>query len=316
MKDISTELRDVVASLLADGKVDVVIGYEDGTLPLRTKACFVRDPSDAERLVWNPLCTNNIGTYVLSMPGKVGVVAKGCDARAIACAISEGQVSRENVTFISVPCEGVIDLRKLEEHLGNQEILDGELDSGKITVAGEGFSETYALEDLLCVGCKACMHRNAPISDIQIGKPSPELELADHYADVREFESLGPDVKRAHFEKELATCIRCFACRQACTLCYCPECFVDQTLPTWYRKTGAFSDTLFYHIVRALHLAGRCVGCGACTRACPVGIDLTVLNRKLLKDAKELFGHESGLDLEAAPLLSTSSPDDPQEFVK
>ena len=316
MKDISNELRDVVASLLADGKVDVVIGYEDGTLPLRTKACFVRDPSDARRLVWSPLCANNIGTYVLDMPGKVGIVAKACDARALACAISEGQASKENVTIIGVPCEGVIDLHKLEDRLGDREVLDGKLGGGMVVVSGEGFSESFPLEDLLCVGCKACMHRNAPISDIQIGDPSPELVLADPYADVREFESLSSDEKRAHFEQELATCIRCYACRQACTLCYCAECFVDQTLPTWYRKTGAFSDTLFYHIVRALHLAGRCVGCGACTRACPMGIDLTVLNRKLLKDARELFGHESGLDLEAAPLLSASSPDDPQEFVK
>ena len=42
-----------------------------------------------------------------------------------------------------------------------------------------------------------------------------------------------------------------------------------------------------WHITRAFHLAGRCVGCDECTRACPAGIDLRLLNLSLAKAAEE-----------------------------
>ena len=44
-----------------------------------------------------------------------------------------------------------------------------------------------------------------------------------------------------------------------------------------------------WHITRAFHLAGRCVGCDECTRACPAGIDLRLLNLSLAKAAEEQF---------------------------
>lgn len=316
MNDLSARMRELAASLLDDGQVELVIGYQNGSLPLRTKPCIVRRADDVDRLVWNPLCANNLASYLLSTKGKVGIFAKGCDARALNCAISEGQVEREKVVIVSVPCEGVIDHKKLTKRLGGREVREGSIEDGMLTVAGVGFRESIPLAELLPVGCQTCTHRTAPVFDMQVGDPVPDVEVADVHVDVKAFEALSPQEKRAHFARELATCIRCYACRQACPLCYCIECFVDQTQPRWFHKTGDPSDTLLYHVVRALHLAGRCVGCGACSRACPMGIDLTVLNRKLLKDVQELYHHESGLDMQAAPLLSAASPDDPQEFIK
>ena len=67
--------------------------------------------------------------------------------------------------------------------------------------------------------------------------------------------------------------------------------------------------------MRAFHLAGRCIGCGECERASPMGIPLTELNKKLEKDVKELFEYKSGLDAEEKPLLAMFKPDDPEEFI-
>ena len=87
-------------------------------------------------------------------------------------------------------------------------------------------------------------------------------------------------------------------------------------MPTWLDKTDNISDIMVYHIVRILHMAGRCVDCGACSRACPLGIDLRSIVQKMVKLIKELYDFETGLTLEEVPPLTTYKQDDPQEFIK
>ena len=50
-----------------------------------------------------------------------------------------------------------------------------------------------------------------------------------------------------------------------------------------------FEENMF-HIIRAYHVAGRCTDCGECSRVCPQGIPLHLLNRKIIKDMNELYG--------------------------
>ena len=90
---------------------------------------------------------------------------------------------------------------------------------------------------------------------------------------------------------------------------------MDSSKPQWIGKTTDASDTAIFHIMRAFHLAGRCVDCGACERACPMGVDIRKLNRKLVRDVKEWFGYEAGLSLEQVAPLSTFKPDDTEEFM-
>ena len=59
-----------------------------------------------------------------------------------------------------------------------------------------------------------------------------------------------------YFEKLISTCIRCYACRNACPLCFCPTCFVDESRPQWVGKTIDPTDTRTFHFLRAYHVAG------------------------------------------------------------
>ena len=45
-----------------------------------------------------------------------------------------------------------------------------------------------------------------------------------------------------------------------------------------HRPCAEHKGNFAWQIARAFHLAGRCVGCGECSRACPAGIDLALLN--------------------------------------
>ena len=67
-------------------------------------------------------------------------------------------------------------------------------------------------------------------------------------------------------------------------------------------------EKYFFHVMRAFHLAGRCVACDACDAACPMHIPLSQLNRKLAKEVEALFEYRTGDDPEKAPPLTTFDP--------
>jgi ferredoxin len=303
---LTKQIREIARKLLKEKKVDVVIGYEPGSLPLRRRPCFVRKEEYVDRLVWDGWCDKTLATYLPKRKERAAIIAKGCDSRAVVELIKEKQVPRDQVVVIGVPCKGVLDRARVETSV----------DSGRIVKKEEGpeFEETLKREGFLLECCKTCAHPNPVLHDELVGEPSPE-KTRDPFADIEAFNSLTPEERWAYLSREMEKCIRCYACRNACPLCYCPECFVDASLPQWVGKSVEASDTMVFHLVRAYHLAGRCVACGACERACPMGVDLGKLNRMLLKEVKDLFGYEAGLGLEEKSPLSTFRPDDPEAFI-
>ena len=66
-----------------------------------------------------------------------------------------------------------------------------------------------------------------------------------------------------------------------------------------------------FHIIRAYHVAGRCTDCGECSRVCPQGIPLHLLNRKFIKDINTFYGeYQAGADTESrAPLTDFTLED-------
>lgn len=315
MPENEKQLREVAEKLLIDKKVDLIIGYEKGTLPLRTRPTFIREPEETKRLVWNSRCENNLSFYLKTVKEKVGIVAKGCDSRSIVGLIKESQVKREDIFIIGVPCPGIIDRKKIEDILDGRELLEGVESDSQILLKAEGFEETLDQDKLLHASCRSCRHRNPVLSDTLVGKEISQPQT-DEYSDVEEFASQQDNERWAYFNDETSRCIRCYACRNVCPACYCPQCFVDQSLPTWFDRTSHLSDTLIFHIIRTLHTAGRCVDCGACSRVCPMNVELRMLNKKTEKDVKELYGYEAGTDLEELPPMATFKIDDPQEFIK
>lgn len=117
------------------------------------------------------------------------------------------------------------------------------------------------------------------------------------------------------WQEQLARCVKCYACRAACPLCYCPRCVVDANQPQWVPAAPHVLGNLEWHVVRAMHLAGRCADCGACAAACPVGIPLHLLNRFAAEEIRRQFGSRSGESARSEFSLSTFSPEDRDGFI-
>ena len=58
--EIDGKIQKMAASLLDEEKVELIIGYAYGSLPLRTTPHFAGTAEEAQKLVWNPLCENNL----------------------------------------------------------------------------------------------------------------------------------------------------------------------------------------------------------------------------------------------------------------
>ena len=320
MENIETKLREEAKRLLLEKKADVIIGYEKGTLPLTATPCFITQPEEADKLVWNNLCTQNLAKFVHDLVTQhknsqkrvkpedrkkkvVGVIARGCTTRSLIIHLQERQYERADVLIIGVPCEGYVDGKGLKGKIGGADILEGSIEGGQIKMKTSDGDKTVALKDVLADCCVTCRFNNPIISDVMIGSQAPAMNPDAEYNDVKEFESKSIEERWAYFVKEMAKCMRCNACRQACPSCYCPVCFVEQSQPQWVGIGEGESDTEVFQFMRLYHMVGRCVDCGSCVSVCPMGVDLRKFLKKIDKDCFEFFGNRAGSGMEDMPPL-------------
>lgn len=287
---IQQRLRETCRALLSSRAVNVVIGYgargggtSGGDAPYPV---FVTDPAAVDQLVINDRCYQNLTTYLTRADvrrlGRPAVVVKGCDARAVVVLEQEAQLTREDVYVIGVACAGV----------------------GQPRLAK----------------CRTCdVHTPANCDEVLGADPPGTASPADadqRYAELDEFMMLPVDQRLAHWTREMERCVRCYACRQVCPLCYCQVCVVDKNRPQVVDSSPHPMGNLAFHITRAFHLAGRCVGCDECTRVCPAGINLRLLNMSLARAVERQFDARPGTDPGSGPVSGAYSSGDREDFIR
>jgi formate dehydrogenase subunit beta len=314
MLEYTEKIRQTAKKLLEKGTVDVFIGYKKGSVPMLNEPVLISDPGKANTLYWDSHCGLNLCNYLTGRKDRIGILANGCNSRNIVTHIVENQIKREQLYIVGIPCTGMIDHRAVKRAVSFHKILDLEESGGQFTVKGHDFEETFDKKDYLQSNCAICLHRNPVEYDEMIADPIEEQQGVEPYKDVEKIENMGSEEKWAFFYDLISPCIRCYACRNACPLCYCPTCFVDESTPQWVGKSIDPTDTMTFHFLRAYHCAGRCTDCGACERVCPVGIPVRHFTKKFNKDTFELFSWEAGLSIDQRPPLDVYRADDYNDF--
>ena len=278
-----TLIRARAKELLESGRVQCVIGYEGGSRG-QVRPAFICEASEVDRLVWNQGCTHNLVTYLRDkkqaggsdeQPHRVAIVVKPCDSRALNILLAEEQIERKNIYIIGVVCAGVVE--------------------------GAGFAGQRS--DTLQSRCLRCSDRVPIVSDLLVGEPL-QTDVKDDFIDVAELEGMSTNERAAFWLKQFDRCILCYACRQVCPGCYCSVCMFERDDSLWVGIATGIKEKEFFHLGRAYHLATRCVGCDECERVCPMGLPLSLLNRKLSKEIHALFHYRAG-DVPAQSPLST-----------
>ncbi len=338
------DLKEEARRLLREGKIKYLVGYATGTNGWQASPVFIKKPEDVDRLIWDPTCVHNLSRFLVDekkrkarekQPDKrpIGVMAKGCDSRAIVVLLQEKFIDRQDVYVFGVSCEkaGVIDEHKLAKKLKGKKPkkIEAARDGQLVVTTEEGKFE-WPAEELLAERCLECQANFPVVYDILAGEKTKKA-IDKPFRSIEKMEGLSSEERWSFWKAQLDKCIRCYACRSVCPMCYCDECVVDSinlavTADTtaeekaqkakWIQRSAESSENFVYHLVRAIHLAGRCIDCGECERACPLDIPLRFLNKKLEKEAKELFGYEVGFDPAQPSLIASFKDDDPEDFIR
>jgi formate dehydrogenase (coenzyme F420) beta subunit len=133
---------------------------------------------------------------------------------------------------------------------------------------------------------------------------------------IEKLKKMSLQEKFDYWTKALETCFKCYACRSSCPLCYCTRCAVECNQPQWIPVPANKNGNYEWHMLRAMHLSGRCVSCGECGRACPLDIPCHLLTMHMAEESQKMFGVTSGLSMKMDSVLSSYKPDDKDNFIQ
>ncbi|MBM3284892.1 MAG: hydrogenase, partial [Candidatus Aminicenantes bacterium] len=234
------DLKEEAKKLLREGKIKYVIGYATGSNGWQAIPAFIKNPEDVEKLIWDPTCVHNLTRFLVDekrrkarekQPDRrpVAVVVKGCDSRAIVVLLQEKFIERQDVFILGVSCgkAGVVDEHKLARKLKGKK-------PGKIELAGTGqFVVTTAdgkaefpVEELLAERCLECQANFPVLHDLLSGDKTKKT-IEKPFGSVEKIEELPQEERWRFWKEQIDKCIRCYACRSVCPMCYCDECVVD-----------------------------------------------------------------------------------------
>ena len=306
------KLIEKAKSLLADGKVQKVLGWKKGLFDEDiTPAVFTSAEELDQDFVFNKYCKANLSKYLVKItreievkksttrmnntmakqrdpnaqdapiPSEVVLVfLKPSDTYSFTQLLKENRITREDVYAVGVPCQDTLD--------------GGEL-------------------------CESCTGKKHVSCDELLGvdeneEASPNTKRME---EVSKLEAMTSEQRFEFWRNELSRCIRCNACRNVCPACTCEKCVFDNNALYTTQKVAEtnFEENLF-HRIRAWHVAGRCTDCGECSRVCPQNIPLYLLNRKFIKDINEIYGeYQAGADMESKPAMITFKEDDAEPSI-
>ena len=234
------KLRDEAKRALGRREIEHLIGYQKGSYGFRISPCFIDQKEDVDKLTFSPLCSLSLVNYLTIegkpllpagekrvKPKKVALFVRGCDSRALNQIIAEGGISPDQLYVIGIPCSGVIDLKKVEARFPHTaDPVDVVEENGNYIITINDQSHTVPVDELKAETCKVCQYPT-PLTYKKLVGEKREGSSAN-YDDIHSLEEMTPEERGDFWQRQFSRCIRCYACKNSCPLCYCDGCILEK----------------------------------------------------------------------------------------
>ncbi len=297
---------------------------------------LLKNPEDIEKTkVFIPFMGSS-GATALSKLTKdkplkdpVAMVLRPCEVRGVVELTKYKQIQLDNVIIISFDCVGTYERTTYLEgptYLPeDEEKLRGACkrckrftpNFGDITLTYLGISEGIMAIPTSEKGEEILKSLGFELVEVPAEREKKLAELQEKREKAREEQFTEFKKEYSGMEGQLkffGKCINCKNCMENCPICFCKECFFKSPSLTWDSEVymdmldnkGAVrmpEDPIFFQWGRLAHITPSCIGCGLCTEACPVGIDVGLIFSYVAEHVQGAFDYEAGRSLDESPIL-------------
>ncbi len=311
MQDVEKQLIEKAKTLLAEGKVQYVVGWKKGLFDDDVTPSIFHSAEELDKdFVFNKYCAANLSKYLVK-------ITKDIEIKKSTTRMNNTMAKQRdpNATETPIPQEMVaVFLKPADTHSFTQLLKENRIKREDVYAIGVPCQDELDGKDV----CESCAGKASISCDEYIGLEENRVSgTSNRLSVVEKYEKMTSEERNAFWKGEFSRCIRCNACRNVCPACTCEKCVFDNNKLYTTQKVAetSFEESLF-HIIRAWHVAGRCTDCGECSRVCPQNIPLYLLNRKYIKDINEIYGeYEAGSDMETKPPMLTFKTDDAETSI-
>jgi formate dehydrogenase (coenzyme F420) beta subunit len=159
-------------------------------------------------------------------------------------------------------------------------------------------------DNIATISVNCCPSKLKEHGDCSYLEPEPagflkKMVGMDNNMDVEAAEAFSQKDRFDRWMYEFQKCIKCYGCRDICPVCFCKECSLEH--PDLIATGTIPPEVPIFHLVRAVHMGGRCIDCGLCEDACPANISLRLLYRKVNEIVSDVFEYKTGIRADQSP---------------
>jgi len=159
-------------------------------------------------------------------------------------------------------------------------------------------------DNIATISVNCCPSKLKEHGDCSYLEPEPagflkKMVGMDNNMNVEAAEAFSQKDRFDRWMYEFQKCIKCYGCRDICPVCFCKECSLEH--PDLIATGTIPPEVPIFHLVRAVHMGGRCIDCGLCEDACPANISLRLLYRKVNEIVSDVFDYKTGIRADQSP---------------